>query len=144
MARFLTREEEQRVIEAIRLAEAKTSGEIRVHVQKRVSGGDIMHAAKHRFDKLGMSRTELRNGVLIFVATDDRELAIIGDKGINELVQESFWDDTVNVILGHFKAKDFIGGIVAGIETAGKALQEYFPRKKDDKNELSDEVSFEA
>ena len=141
MARFLSKNDEQRVLEAIREAEKNTSGEIRVHLQPR-DKGDAMAAAKKTFERLKMSQTEQRNGVLFFVATRDHKLAVLGDKGIDDSTPPDFWDSIVAVITGHFKEGRIADGLCEGILMAGRALQEYFPYQSDDINELTDEISY--
>ena len=140
MAKLLDKKSEARIITAIKQAEKATSGEIRVHLQKKLKE-PIMTAASQRFEQLGMTATALKNGVLIFVAVQAKQLAIIGDKGIDDCVPDDFWETTIIEMKNYFKADDMIGGIEAGILTAGHALQKYFPYQHDDINELSDEVS---
>ncbi len=125
---------------AIKQAELNTSGEIRVHIQKSVKS-DIFEVAKDKFEELGMTATEQRNGVLIFVAAKDKKMAIMGDHGINEAVPEGFWQSTVDAMIEFFKKDDLIGGMEAGILKAGEALKEYFPYQSDDVDELNNEVS---
>jgi uncharacterized membrane protein len=91
-----------------------------------------------------MHQTELRNGVLIYVSFSDRKLAIIGDKGIHELVPANFWESTRNKMIAEFKANRFAAGIIAAIEEAGTQLRSYFPYMENDQNELSNEISTEA
>jgi len=140
MAKIIDKKSEARIIAAIKQAEKATSGEIRIHLQKNLKE-PIMTAASQRFEQLGMDATQLKNGVLIFVAVKAKELAIIGDKGIDDCVSDDFWDLTLREMEKYFKANDMIGGIEAGILHAGQALQKYFPCQDDDINELSDEVS---
>lgn len=137
---FLTKEEEQAVVEAIRLAEKETSGEIRVHIEKTTSLAPF-DRAKEVFALLGMDNTQLKNGVLIYVAVKDKSFVICGDKGIDAMVADNFWDSTKEVMQSHFKNGDFKQGLVEGILKAGKELQHYFPCADDDTNELSNEIS---
>ncbi|MDB5009358.1 MAG: hypothetical protein JWR67_2887 [Mucilaginibacter sp.] len=134
-------EEQQRIRKAVEAAEKYTSGEIRVCIEKNCTEDVLDRAAKY-FHKLDMHKTKLRNGVLIYVATVDRKFAIIGDAGINKAVPENFWDDTKEDMLKHFKYGNLVEGIVTGIAIAGENLQKYFPHQLDDKNELSDDVTF--
>ncbi|HJO93571.1 MAG TPA: TPM domain-containing protein [Victivallales bacterium] len=138
--KIISNEDKKRLIKAITLAENNTSGEIRVHFQKKVKG-DIYEAAVKKFEKLGMTKTELRNGVLIYVALKNREFAIVGDTGIHEKVDSGFWDETVKAMKEHFSQDDIILGIEKGLEIAGKILKQHFPHELNDKNELSDEIS---
>ena len=141
MARFLSRLDEERVVAAIREAEKNTSGEIRVHLQPR-DKGDAMAIAKKTFERLKMTETEQRNGVLFFVATRDQKLAVLGDKGIDDATPPDFWDSIVTTITDHFREGRIADGLCEGILMAGQALQEYFPYQSDDVNELNDEISY--
>jgi uncharacterized membrane protein len=89
-----------------------------------------------------MHQTRLRNGVLIYLATVDRKFAIIGDAGINSVVPNDFWDSTRDDMLNHFKYGNLVEGIVTGLEIAGNQLKKYFPRKRNDQNELPDDIAF--
>lgn len=132
----------QTIVSAIQEAENQTSGEIRVHIENTVKE-DPLDRAVALFYQLEMSKTELRNGVLIYLAVEDRQLAIIGDKGINEVVEEGFWDHIKDEMVRHFKEGQFTEGLASGIQMAGEALKAHFPNQQDDKNELSDDISFQ-
>jgi uncharacterized membrane protein len=134
-------EEQQRIRTAIENAEKHTSGQLRVCIEKTCSEDVLDRAAKY-FHKLEMHETKLRNGVLIYVATDDRKFAIIGDRGINKVVPENFWDDTKEDMLEHFKQGNLVEGIVTGLEIAGDHLQKFFPHQNEDNNELPDDIAF--
>ncbi|SRR5690606_2912026 len=144
---FLTSEEESAIIEAIRIAEKNTSGEIRVHLEATSISAesnehvDTFDRAVEVFDMLNMQNTEAKNGVLIYVAVNDRTLVIMGDKGINDIVGQNFWESTKNIIINHFKKGNMKQGLVEGILMAGEQLKKYFPYSKDDKNELPDDIS---
>ena len=137
---FLTKEEEQEIIEAIRLAEKETSGEIRVHIEKTTSV-PAFDRATEVFHLLKMDETALKNGVLIYLAVDDKAFVICGDKGIDNVVGEDFWNATKEIMAEHFKNGDFKQGLIAGVARAGNELQRYFPCGDDDKDELSNEIS---
>jgi uncharacterized membrane protein len=137
---FLTKEEEQAVVEAIRLAEMSTSGEIRVHIEIETSL-DTFDRAKAVFHELKMDETELKNGVLIYVAVSNRSFIICGDKGINDLVPVDFWDCTKEIMASQFKGGNFKQGLIDGISNAGEQLKKYFPYQNNDSNELSNEIS---
>ncbi len=137
---FLTAEEEKEIIEAIRTAEKNTSGEIRVHIEK-TSKIDVYERALEVFHLLKMDNTKLQNGVLIYVAVEDRNFVIFGDDGINNVVDDDFWDTTKDIMQGHFKRGHFKQGLVDGILKAGKVLETYFPWELGDKNELPDGIS---
>lgn len=132
--------ERQRIVEAIGRAEKMTSGEIRVHVEARCPAA-VLDRATDVFHKLEMQKTVLRNGVLIYLAWEDRKLAIIGDKGINEVVPPDFWDTTVEKMTTLFREQKYVDGVVHGIAEAGSQLTKYFPYYKGDKNELSNDIS---
>lgn len=137
---FLTQEEEQEIVAAIRMAEQNTSGEIRVHIEKHTSI-DAFDRAMEVFHLLKMDETELKNGVLIYLAVKDKNFVICGDKGINDLVPNDFWDCTRDVMVTHFKAGRYKQGLVDGILRAGEQLQKFFPYQDGDVNELSNEIS---
>ena len=137
---FLSKEEEQEIIEAIRLAELNTSGEIRVHIEKTTK---ISHydRAIELFNILKMYKTKAQNGVLIYVAVEDKKFVIYGDKGIDAVVTDDFWDTTKNTIQEHFKQGNFKEGIIEGVLETGKQLKTYFPWNENDEDELSNEIS---
>ena len=137
---FLTKEEEEEIVEAIRMAEKNTSGEIRVHIEKTTSM-DAYDRAMEVFHELNMDETELKNGVLIYLAVEDRHFVICGDKGINDVVQDDFWNCTRDIMVAEFKKGDFKQGLVDGIARAGEQLQKYFPWHEGNTNELSNEIS---
>lgn len=138
---FLTAREEAEIIEAIRSAEKNTSGEIRVHLESR-SKMDAFDRAAEVFDFLHMNNTKLGNGVLIYVAVEDRTLVIMGDRGINDVVPTNFWDSTKDIIVNRFKEGKMKQGLVEGIIKAGEQLKKHFPYKPGtDKNELPDKIS---
>ena len=132
--------EKKQVIDAIGKAEKLTSGEIRVHTEPKCKG-QVLGRAADVFYKLNMHKTVLRNGVLIYVAFEDKKLAIIGDKGVNEVVPSDFWDVTVDTMTSHFKEGNFLKGVLYGIEESGRHLVKYFPYYEGDKNELSNDIS---
>lgn len=139
---FLTKEEESAIVEAIRMAEKNTSGEIRVHIEKTTSKVHFDRALEV-FHLLKMDETHLKNGVLIYLAVKDKSFVICGDKGINDVIPIDFWDTTKNIMASHFKNGNFKQGLVDGITKAGVQLQKYFPFEDDDTNELSNEISKE-
>ncbi len=137
---FLTTIEEQEVVAAIREAEKQTSGEIRVHIEN-TSKGDINKRALEVFSILKMNNTKLQNAVLLYVAVNDKAFAIYGDKGINNVVTKTFWDDTKNLIQSHFKQGHFKQGLVDGILKAGEELKAHFPWHHSDEDELPNTIS---
>lgn len=137
---FLKPSEEQDIVEAIRLAELNTSGEIRVHIEK-TSKGDPNLRALDVFHTLKMDNTKLQNAVLIYVAIDDRTFVIYGDKGINAVVPVDFWESTKDIIQSHFKSGNFKQGLIEGIIKSGEQLKQYFPYTHLDENELTNQIS---
>ncbi|MFI1772064.1 TPM domain-containing protein [Thalassobellus citreus] len=137
---FLSTEEEQEIVEAIRIAEQSTSGEIRVHIEK-TSNTDVFNRSMEVFHYLKMDNTKEQNGVLIYVAVEDKTFAIYGDEGINNVVEKNFWDSTKNIMQSHFKAGNFKQGLVDAILKAGEQLEKYFPWEHGDIDELSNEIS---
>ena len=138
---FFSDEQKKLIISAIEEAEKNTSGEIRLHVEMRCHG-DVMKRAARVFQKLKMQCTQLRNGVLFYMAVSDRQFAIIGDCGINEKVPEGFWDDIEKHMTELFTQGLFTEGVTDGIRMAGEQLKKHFPYQADDVNELSNEISF--
>jgi uncharacterized membrane protein len=137
---FLTQQEEQAIIDAIRDAELNTSGEIRVHLENS-SSDNAYNRAVEVFTILKMNNTKLQNAVLIYVAVQDKSFAVIGDKGIHDFVTETFWAQTKNVIENHFKSGDYALGLTNGILQIGIQLKQYFPWHLNDKNELPNNLS---
>ena len=124
---------------AIKAAEKNTSGEIRLYVEDTCEEEVLDHAA-FLFGELEMHKTELRNGVLFYLAMQDHKFAILGDGGINAKVPEDFWEHIKEAMVGHFKEGKFAEGLEQGISMAGEALAEHFPFQDDDVNELSDDI----
>lgn len=139
---ILNREEDQRVVEAIRQAERNTSGEIKVHIENRCKG-DVEQRSLFIFDKLKLNETQLRNGVLIYLAVKDHKFAILGDKGINDVVEDNFWNDVKDLMQNQFKEGRFAEGLEQGIMRCGEKLKAYFPYQSDDINEIPDDISYE-
>lgn len=137
---FFTHEQQDAILEAIRKAENRTSGEIRVRLDAR-AGEDARSTARRVFDALEMRRTNLRNGVLFYMSVEDRKFVILGDDGIYHKVPPDFWDGVTGLVLEHFRAGRYSDGLVAGIEQAGEQLARYFPRQTDDINELDNAIS---
>ena len=137
---FLSKTEEQEIVEAIRVAEKNTSGEIRIHLEKNTSIAAFERAVEV-FNLLEMHKTKDSNGVLIYVAVKDKQFAICGDKGINEKVSSDFWDTTKDIIATNFRNGNFKQGLVDGILKAGEQLKYHFPYQDDDTDELSNEIS---
>lgn len=137
---FLTAEEEQEIIEAIVEAEKNTSGEIRVHIEATAKI-DHFSRAQQLFHFLKMDNTKEGNGVLIYVAVDDKKFVIYGDTGIDRVVPKGFWESTKDVMASHFQKGNFKQGVVEGVLLAGKELEAHFPWNHNDTNELTDAIS---
>lgn len=129
----------RRVVAAIGAAESKTSGEIRVVVSRRKITEPVAEAQK-QFERLGMTDTQHRNGVMILLAPRSRTFAVIGDTAVHEKCGDAFWRELADAMGEHFKRGDFTAGLVHGIERAGALLAEHFLRAADDRNELPDEI----
>jgi uncharacterized membrane protein len=138
---FFTPSEQQRLISAIEEAESHTSGEVRLHIADHCIG-DPIEAAQKLFLKLKMHETVERNGVLIYIATVSHKLAIIGDEGIHNKLGTAFWDGLVGKLIDGFRHERRAEAVAECIIECGRQLSTFFPRKGDDRNELSNELSF--
>lgn len=141
MIKFFTKSEEDVIIHAIQKAEAKTSGEIRVHIDSKLEG-DVLKEGRAIFFQLKMQETELRNGILILIAPKEQKFAIIGDEGIHQKVGDDFWQAEKDLLQTYFRAHKYQEGICEAIERIGSKLEQYFPFQKDDINELPDDISY--
>ncbi len=139
--KYFTKQQLDDIKSSVQSAELNTSGEIRVHIEVACKADVLDHAA-YLFEKLGMSKTALRNGVLIYLAIKDRKFAIIGDAGMNTKVPADFWDKAKSIMLSDFKEGRFTEGLCKAVLLAGEQLKQFFPHQADDINELPDEVSF--
>ncbi len=139
---ILNREEDRRVVEAIKQAELNTSGEIKVHIENHCRG-DVEERSLVVFNRLKLNETKLHNGVLIYLAARDHKFAILGDEGINKVVEDGFWNDVKDLMINHFKEGRFADGLEQGIQRCGEKLKNYFPRQSDNTNEIPDDISYE-
>lgn len=139
---FLAALDRTQIEDAIGTAERMTSGEVRVHVQPKAHG-DIRHVAERTFERLGMTKTKERNGVLLFIACEEQRFVILGDQGIDTRVPSGFWDDIAAKLHDRFQRGEFTIGVVEAIHSAGEQLKAFFPRAHDDTNELSNEINVE-
>lgn len=137
---FLSKLEHNRIIQAIRAAESKTSGEIRVLIQRGKLNSDPFVAARKKFQRLGMHKTRERNGVLIFVAPRVHKFAVVGDEAIHQKCGDEFWRDVVERMRTHFKNEDFSQALIEGVNEIGNLLARHFPGTSRDTNELPDDV----
>ncbi len=138
--KHLTKQDKKDIVQAIVQAEKMTSGEIRVHLQKKCKE-DVMHEAKKIFHRLKMHKTRHKNAVLIFVALESRKFAILGDSGIHGHVGDLFWNQTRDKIASYFSKGQLKEGIITGIQDAAQKLQHHFPRNTNDDNQLSNDVT---
>lgn len=139
---FFSGDQQDQIQAAIKKAEAETSGEIRVHIETKLHG-DVLDRAAWIFKRIGMHATQDRNGVLFYLAVRNRKFAVIGDSGINAKVPPDFWDNILGIMQKNFREDKFTEGLIEGILLAGQKLREHFPHKRDDVNELPDEISFD-
>ena len=140
---FLALLDQPRIVAAIGTAEKMTSGEIRVHIQPRARG-EIREVAERTFERLGMTKTAQRNGVLLFIACEEQRFVILGDRGIDENVPAGFWDEIAARLTIAFQQRAFTDGITHAIHSAGEELRHYFPRAHDDVNELTNDINIES
>ena len=139
--KLLSSSDDARLIKAIQLAELQTSGEIRVHIEKHLKG-DVIEAAKNKFAELQMHQTKDRNSILFYLAIGSKSFAVWGDEGIHQKVNEEFWKSISDCAISYFKNNDLISGLEKSIEMCGDKLKKHFPLAIDDKNELSNEISY--
>ncbi len=137
---FLTQEQEQKIVKAIRTAELHTSGEIRVHLESSTTKNTLERALEV-FNYLKMDETKNKNGVLFYLAVKDKKFAVIGDQNIDTKVADNFWEDIKNTTIKEFKTKHYASGLVKGILKVGVKLKKHFPYDEKDTNEHSDTVS---
>ena len=130
------------IVESIRQAERRTSGEVRVYVERRCSYIDALDRAVELFAELGMTETKERNGVLVYVALKDHQLAVYGDEGIHQKVGETWWKYEVIKMIRDFNRADYASGIAHCVQDIGNALQQHFPYDREDRNELKDDIEY--
>ena len=140
---FIAVLDQKRFVDAISTAEMQTSGEIRVHIQPKARG-EMRNVAERTFERLGMTKTALRNGVLLFIACEEQRFVILGDSGIDAMVPGGFWDEIAAKLTIRFQNGEFTDGIVDAIHAAGEELRQYFPRAENDVNELSNDIHIDA
>ena len=138
---FFTAQEQERIVSAIAEAEKNTSGEIRVHLESKCTA-EVLDRAAQVFAKLHMHKTKERNGVLFYLAAEDRKFAILGDAGINGRTGPDFWNKIKAGMANEFSKGNFVDGLVNGILEAGEQLKVHFPYQSDDVNELPNDISF--
>ena len=138
-ALFFSPEIQAEIVKTIKQAEKNTSGEIRLFIED-LCKHDVLDRAAFMFEKMKMHKTKERNGVLFYLAMNDKKFAIIGDAGIHSKVGEKFWDEIKEKMKEKFSGGELVEGLCSGIQEAGDALGKHFPHNKNDKNELSDNV----
>jgi len=140
---IFTNAEEQLIVEAVRNAEQRTSGEVRVFIESRCRFVNAIDRAAQIFINLKMDKTEMRNATLVYVAVKDKQMAVFGDEGIHNKVTSAFWNAEVVKMMQHFKSNNIPAGIIAAIKDIGEALTLHFPYEADtDRNELPDDIVF--
>src|SRR5467141_1262395 len=137
---FLSKLEHDRIVQTIRDDESKTSGQIRVYIQRGKLDVDPLIPAQKKFHRLGMHRTPERNAILIFVAPRAHKFAVVGDKAIHEKCGDQFWRCLVDAMRVHFQNEKFSHAIVEAVEEIGKVLGDHFPKTRAARNEWSDEI----
>ena len=138
---LVSKSDETRLIKAIQMAELKTSGEIRVHIEK-VCKGDVIDVCKQKFKELKMHETKDRNAILFFLAVESKSFAVWGDEGIHQKVSDEFWKSITDCAISYFKQNDYVTGIEKAVELCGEKLKFHFPVEADDKNELPNTISY--
>lgn len=137
---FLSKLEHDRIIQAIHKAESKTSGEIRVLIQRGKLKSDPLDAAQRKFQRLGMHKTRERNAVLIFVAPRVHKFAVVGDQAIHEKCGDELWQRVVEGMRTHFQNEKFSDALIEAVYDIGTVLETHFPKTVSDTNELPDGV----
>lgn len=138
--KFLSELDHERIVKAIKEVEAKTSGEVRVYIQRGKFQEEALARAQKKFLELGMQKTRERNAVLIFVAPREQKFAVVGDEGIHQKCGAQFWQELVEKMRRHFQQEEFTDALVEAMESTGQLLARYFPKSSDRGNELSDEI----
>jgi uncharacterized membrane protein len=139
---FLTKGQLTYLASCIGESEHQTSGEIRIHIDTKCPG-DARERAIKTFHLIGMRKTAARNGVLIYVACESRKFAVIGDKGINEVVPRGFWKNICDDLSDKFSTGSYVEGLETAVRRIGEKLKTYFPYDENDVNELPDDVSLD-
>jgi uncharacterized membrane protein len=139
--RLISKTDEARLIKAIQAAELQTSGEIRVHIEKFCKT-DPLEECKKKFTELNMHETKDRNGILFYLAINSKSFAVWGDEGIHQNVDDAFWKSITDCAIGYFKQDELLIGIEKAVELCGEKLKLHFPLQVNDKNELSNDISY--
>lgn len=139
---FFSRKEKLKIQSAIQAVEKETSAEIRIHLEPGQKNRDISEQAREAFERIGMTATRERNGILIFLCPETRRFAVLGDQGIDGKVPSKFWEEISLCMEAYFRQDRFADGIAEALEKIGTQVKKYFPRRPSDRNELSDQISF--
>ena len=138
----MKKKDQKKIAEAIKNAELLTSGEIRVYIAKQCKE-DAIEKASAIFHNLKMQETKLRNAVLIFVCPADKKAAILGDSGINSVIQDNFWDSALNELVSYCSKDLITEGICVAVEKVGDIIKQKYPFLEGDINELDNEIILE-
>jgi uncharacterized membrane protein len=139
----ITPAQEEALVAAIKQAELRTSGEIRLHIEDKCPTPEPLDRAAQVFAELKMHQTKLRNGVLFYLAWQSRQFAVIGDVGINSAVPDEFWESVKEAVIEHFRQEHYVPGLERGIRLVGEQLRQFFPYDAaTDTNELDDSISY--
>ncbi|MEO7176442.1 MAG: TPM domain-containing protein [Saprospiraceae bacterium] len=139
---YFSASDSELIAQAVKAAEGETSGEIRIFIESNCLQDDVLDRTKALFVKMGLEQTKDRNGILVYIAMDDRKFAIYGDQGIHQVLSQEFWNALAQGIALQFAEGEFVEGLVSGVGEIGKALKEHFPYANDDVNELPDEIVY--
>ncbi len=143
MTHPLTPAQEAALVAAIKQAELQTSGEIRLHLEDKCPTPEPLDRAAQVFAELQMHRTQLRNGVLFYLAWQTRQFAVVGDAGINSAVPDEFWETVKEIVVEYFRQEKYVAGLEHGIRLVGEQLRQFFPyNAATDVNELADDISY--
>ena len=139
----LTPAQEEALVAAIKQAELRTAGEIRLHIEPKCPTPEPLDRAAQVFAELKMHHTQQRNGVLFYLAWQSRQFAVIGDAGINSVVPDEFWEAVKEAVIEHFRQEHYVAGLERGIRLVGEQLRQFFPYDAaTDVNELDDSISY--
>lgn len=142
MTDYFSKFDSDRIVAAIAEAEKNSSGEVRVHVTRRIPE-NLEERALRRFELLGMTKTAGRNGVLIYIAPRAHKFRILGDVAIHEKCGPGFWQEVAHGMEESFRRGEFTEGVVRCVERVGEVLARHFPRVSDDRDELSNAIDEE-
>jgi uncharacterized membrane protein len=137
---FISKLDDEKIVAEIVRAEQSTSGEIRVFVSRKAVD-DVVTRAQRRFEKLGMTQTALRNGVLLYFAPHARKFAVVGDLGIHEKCGPEFWEEVSTEVRAHLRNERFTDAVIHGVRKVGEVLARHFPPLPGDRDELPNDIA---